>query len=85
MSSLYFSINFQLAVEFVSRPLYEFLAHNPIYQIRYDTAKSAKEMFIVLERAAVVMKWATAESRRNCLTVLACGSPSEDMRCWCNL
>jgi len=61
MLSLYLSCNFQLAVQFVSISLYEFLAHNPIYQLRYDTAKTSKEIFIALETAAVVMMWATAE------------------------
>jgi len=49
MLSLYFSVNFQVAVEFLSRSLYEFLALSPIYQLYYDTAKTSKEILIVLE------------------------------------
>jgi hypothetical protein len=55
MLSLHFSVNFQLAVEFASRTLHSFLAHNPIYHLRYDTAKSAKDILIVLATAALVM------------------------------
>jgi hypothetical protein len=61
MLSLNFSLNFQVAVEFVRGSLYEFLAQNPVYQFRYDTAKTPKEILIVLATAAVVMMWATAE------------------------
>ena len=62
MLSLHFSVNSQVAVEFLNRSLYEFLAHNPIYQLRYDTRKSAKEILIVLAKAAEMM-WGTAECR----------------------
>jgi len=73
-----------VAVEFVIRSLYEFLAHNPIYQLHYDTPKLAKEIFIVLEIAAVML-WETADYLRNCLSVLVLGPLSVDMTCWCDL
>jgi hypothetical protein len=40
---------------------YEFLAHNPFYQLRYGTAKTAKEVLTTLEKAAVIMMWAVEE------------------------
>ena len=83
--SLYFPVYFQVSVEFLSRSLYEFLAQNPIFNLRYDTAKSAKEILIVFETAAVVMMRAKAEYRRNFLTCLVRGPLSGDINCWCNL
>jgi hypothetical protein len=72
-------------MDFVSRYLYEFLAHNTIYQLRYGTVKTAKEILIVLATAAVVMMWEPAEYRRNCLTFLVRGPLSDDMRWRCKL
>jgi hypothetical protein len=73
-----------VAVEFLIRSLYEFLAHNTFFQLRYDTAKTVKEVLTVLETAAVVMMWAIVEYWRNCLTRLVSGPLSDNMRCWCN-
>jgi hypothetical protein len=78
------SVVLQVVVEFLSRSLYEILAHNPLYQLRYGKAKRVKEVLTVLETAAVVMMWAVVEYWRNCLTFLVCGPLSDDMRCWCN-
>jgi hypothetical protein len=51
--------------------------------LRYSE-KDEKKAFIELETVDV-MKWVTAEYRRNCLTVFARGQLSDDMRCWYDL
>jgi hypothetical protein len=73
MLFLNISVNFQVGVEFLSRYFDEFLAHKPVNQLHNDTAKTAKEILIVVETPAVVLMWATAEYRRNHLTFWSAG------------
>jgi uncharacterized membrane protein len=61
MLTLQFFCQFSSGCGFLIRSLHEFLAHNPIYHLHDDRAKSANEILIVLVTGAVVMIWATAD------------------------